>query len=134
MSRLNALLPLVLLFTACMPSENASSQAASESVGRVWYYGFDVQRITGLLEEEIERYGCPFEIARAAFDHAAESERAAAQPYNSRDVRAKIVFGSETVFIDRFGAARRVGGEEFLVDKKLFVDSLVAAGPCPEVR
>jgi hypothetical protein len=117
-----------------MPSENASSQAASESVGRVRYYGFDVQRITGLLEEEMERYGCPFEIAREAFNRAARSERSAAQPYNSKDVRAKIVFGSETVFIDRFGVARRVGGEEFSIDKDLFAASLVAAGPCPEVR
>jgi hypothetical protein len=117
-----------------MPSENASSQAASENVGRVRYYGFDVQRITGLLEEEMERYGCSFEITREAFNRAALSERSAAQPYNSKDVRAKIVFGSETVFIDRFGAARRVGGEEFSVDKELFAASLVAAGPCPENR
>jgi len=117
-----------------MPGEDASSQAPSANVGRVWYYPFARERITGLHEEEIDRYGCPFEVARDAFDRAVSSRRPDTPSYDSRDVRAKVVFGSETVFIDRFGAARRVGGEEFFVDTELFAAALVAAGSCPEVR
>ena len=118
MNTFRALIPLVLLVTACVAGEHASSQAVAASVGRVWYYSFERQRITGLLEEEIERYGCPFEITKEAFDRATASERSEA-PYNPQDVRARIIFDSETIFIDRFGLARRIGGEEFLVDKKL---------------
>jgi hypothetical protein len=127
-----SLLPLLLLLAACVPSENVSSQAVE--IGRVNYFDFDIDRITGILEENMGDHGCLYEISRSVFDRSVLPEQPARERYDPRDVRAKIVFGSETVFIDRFGAARGNGGREFLIDKKLFASSLVAVGPCPQVR
>lgn len=118
---------MALLVFACVPADNASSQRA-QPVGTVRYYGFDIQRITGLLEREIDQYGCPFEIARSDFDRVILGR--ADQAYNPNDVRAKVVFGTETIYIDRFGVARRVGGEDFSIDKAAFAKALTATGTC----
>jgi hypothetical protein len=102
-------------------------------VGRVSYYGFDVQRITGLLEEEIDDYGCPFEISRSNFDRTIVP-LSGNQTYNSRDVRAKVVFGVDVFYIDRFGVGKASNGSAFAVDKTAFVSALVSAGSCDRQR
>lgn len=128
MNRPCLLLLVALVGAACSSAENASGQKA-QLTGVARYYGFDIERITGLLEQEIDEYGCRFEISKQDFDRAVLS-RAPAQAYNPNDVRAKVVFGSKTIYIDKSGVARKPGGPEFLVDKAAFVKALVAKENC----
>lgn len=122
----SSLLGLWALMAACNPQDDASGQVAD--VGRVSYYGFDVQRITGLLEQEIDSYGCPFEISRRDFDRAIVP--LSGEAYNPRDVRAKVVFGADVFYIDRFGVGKAPNGDAFAVDRTAFVNALVSTGSC----
>jgi hypothetical protein len=123
------LIALLLMLVACVPSETVSSQAADE-IGRVNYFDFEIDRITGILEEEMGNYGCLYEISRSAFDRSVLPEQPAGERYDSRDVRAKVVFSSRTIYIDRRGIAKAVGGEEFSIRKDVFVSALTAIGRC----
>jgi hypothetical protein len=127
MMKRSYLLGLWTLLVACNPQGDASGQGTD--VGRVSYYGFDVQRITGLLEQEIDDYGCPFEISRSKFDRAIVP-LSGDQAYNARDVRAKVAFGAEVFYIDRFGVGKTPNGDTFAVDKAAFVGGLVSTGSC----
>jgi hypothetical protein len=123
----SSLLGLWALLVACNPQGDASGQATD--AGRVSYYGFDVQRITGLLEQEIDDYGCPFEISRSDFDRTIVP-LSDDQVYNPSDVRAKVVFGADVFYIDRSGVGKSPNGDAFAVDKTAFASALVSTGSC----
>jgi len=51
--------------------------------GRVYYFDFGIQRITGLHESEMEEYGSQYCISRADFRHARYSLTHPIPPYSA---------------------------------------------------
>lgn len=102
---------------------------ANPGIGKVYFDGFEKQRITGLHESELEVLCCIFTIKRKEFDEILNSEAAPVIGYNSKDVRAKIVFGKNIYFIDRQGTVR-FGDKVMVIDKDKFT-KLVKLVRCP---
>lgn len=95
----------------------------------VYFYGFRVERITGIHEGEIEKLGCLYSIRKRSFLKSV-IPGAPSGHYQPRDVRAKVIFGPHDIyFVDRFGNGRH-GAEEFVVDRKMFAASLSQTKPC----
>jgi hypothetical protein len=124
-----------MLLAAC--GSPTSQTEATEPVpkqteqGKVHYYDFSIERITGLHENEVEQYGSKYCINRLDFEQLLRmaAEQVASEQYNRLDVRAKIVFGNRTYFIDRTGAVRSGLGYAAL-DKKKFAAVLRSDGEC----
>jgi len=126
---IQTLVPFALAFLVGCDADHAVSQQTADR-GIVFYYDFSIQRVTGLHEHEIETYGCRFEIRREDFERAILQPREGQLTYRSRDVRAKIVFGDETIYVDSFGVASGSGGGMFAIDKSRFTQALTPVGVC----
>lgn len=104
--KISALL-LVGLLVACgdSTSQTAKTQPGKSEQGVAYFYDFLIERITGLHEDEIERYGRKHCIDRAEFEKILKFSQSGPvdEQYNRLDVRAKVVFSDRSYFIDRFG-------------------------------
>lgn len=127
-----------LLYLAACSQVNSASQSvqsqaeessATEAV--VYYFGFDIQRITGIPEAQIEDYGCLFKISRLDFNSSltARDIKTGYPAYESSDVRAKVVFQDATYYIDYNGVAKW-NATFFDVDKKKFASHLKPTAQC----
>lgn len=126
---------LAILLIACTRSTTgeAADQPLSKKTeqGLVYYYAFEIERITGLHESEIEQYGSRYCITRDDFKQSllTAPERVKNLQYDKLDVRAKLVFSDKQYLIDRMGVVR--GGQEYvLLDKEKFVSHLKSIGKC----
>lgn len=102
----------------------------SSGQGVVYYFGFEIPRITGIPEEQIQDYGCVYGIDQGQFTavlHKAEAQDKLR--YKKSDVRAKVVLpdGSE-YFVNGEGVVRW-NDSWFILDKKRFVGLLTLASP-----
>ena len=92
--------------------------------GTVYYFGFEIERITGILEQEMEKNGCLYSISRQKFTSLLQEDIALGQKYNRRNVRAKVAFeNEEPYFVSRQGVVRQ-GRKFFTLGKRDFVRSL----------
>jgi len=120
---------LALLINACSGPNGRSAVNQplpnQSDFGRVYYYDFNIARITGLHEGEIEQYGTKLCIVRGDFLESlfADANKLENQKYNKLDVRAKVVFPEGHYFIDSAGT---VFGDQktFVLDRKMFVAKL----------
>lgn len=126
---------IAVLLTACSgfgsEAEAEQSMTTQTDHGRVYYYAFDIERITGLHESEIEQYGSQFCIGRHDFEQSmlTAPERVNNLQYNKLDVRAKVVFPDKQYFIDHAGVVS--GGQEYiLLDKGKFIGYLKPVRKC----
>lgn len=71
----------------------------------VYFYGFSIERITGLHENEIEKYGDLFIMTKDSFDRSrlVLPNQKNDLKYNGLDIRGKVIFRNEEYFIDRSG-------------------------------
>lgn len=99
--------------------------------GLVYYFGFKIERITGIPEHQIEEYGCLYKINREDFEKSLlpDTEATKSLRYNKLDVRAKVVFAKKHYFIDRAGVVS-TGTGYGLLDKKKFVSHLTLIRKC----
>lgn len=114
-----------------LPQRAATSKRASPNqTGTVYFFGFDVPRVTGIPEHEMEKFGCKFKITEPDLIAAMASPQPPHVPdYNALDVRAKISFPKETYYIDHQGVLYKQG-RPLLIDKAKFNDALMEPEPC----
>jgi len=114
----------ILALTGC----RANSDSGTSIRGTVYYFSFEVQRMVGIPEAQIEEYGCKYYIAKDQFHRALREMGFQNGGYEAGNVRAKILFeAEEPYFIDAQGFVRH-GKEYGKADKKLFAASLLRAG------
>ena len=99
--------------------------------GLVYYFGFEIERITGIPEHQMEEYGCLYKISREDFEKSllADTEATKNLRYNKLDVRAKVVFAKKYYFVDRTGVVS-TGTGYALLDKKNFTSHLTLIRKC----
>lgn len=85
----------------------------------VYYFGFEIQRIAGIPEQQIEEYGCRYVTSKSKFlkllsiSHSQNDLH-----YEKLDIRAKVIFlAGASYYIDRDGIVRS-GDQYFVIDKK----------------
>lgn len=95
----------------------------------VYFYGFEIERITIIHEEEIEELGCLHTANSQDMERALVKVDANDVNYERRDIRAKIEMSGKSYFVDREGVTRQ-GDHYFQLDKARFLESIEPAGPC----
>jgi hypothetical protein len=122
---------LSLIVAACL-ADTDSLNNEDLDLGDVYYFGFEIERITGIPEEEIEDYGCKYKIRRVDFESLIldDLESAKVLTYERRDVRAKVVFGDEVYYIDRSGVINLNSAGTKRIDRDAFSSKLVESGEC----
>lgn len=95
----------------------------------IYYYGFEIERISGIHEEEIEELGCAYSADSGSIEGALTKLDSDNVAYDRRDVRAKITMRGESFFVDRDGIVRQ-GDNHFQLDKARFVASITLIGLC----
>ena len=117
-------LPVMCIFVACGGFADADNEAVTVS-----YYGFEIERITGIHEEEIEELGCTYSAEADTIDSALSEVDSSDVAYDRRDVRAKIQMHGKSYFVDRAGVVRQ-GDDYYRLDKARFIASLTLVGEC----
>jgi hypothetical protein len=99
--------------------------------GLVYYFGFEIERITGIPEHQMEDHGCLYKISREDFEKSLLTDKESTKNphYEKLDVRAKIIFSDRHYFVSRAGVVN-TGKGYVLLDKKKFVDHLVSLKKC----
>lgn len=95
----------------------------------IYYYGFEIERITGIHEEEIEKLGCVYSAGSDSIESALTRADKGDARYDRRDVRAKIEMHGKSYFVDRDGVTRQ-GDQYFQLDKALFVEAIELVALC----
>jgi predicted nucleic-acid-binding protein len=117
---------LVHLHSLAMP------EVRDEHVGRVFYFGFEIERITGIHEEQIVQEGCAYVIPERVFLRLLRPNGDVKNRYRKRDVRALVTLSDATkYFVDHSGFVRS-GANFYEIDKTSFGQSLsfVKKGKC----
>jgi hypothetical protein len=95
-----------------------------------FFYGFDVERITGIHETEIESYGCKYTVddllIKKSFSLIGVNEKSS---YDHENVRAKVILDGEIYFIDKAGNARS-SKDSYVVDKEIFIGLITLEKNC----
>ena len=101
----------------------AAGLSASEmKVAKVRYFGFEIQRIAGIPWNQIDDYGCLYEIEEQKFETMLQPDKAKA--FEKYDVRAKVVHSRGNYFIDYAGNVSGPSQTFARVDKAVFADAL----------
>lgn len=119
---------LCIVVLSALISCGSSADADAEKA-IVYFYGFDIERITGIHEEEIEELGCLHTANSQDMKRALVTLDESTANYERRDIRAKIEMHGKSYFVDREGVARQ-GDQYFQMDKTKFLESIEPAGPC----
>ena len=102
---------------------NSFKIAACEEVADVYYFEFNVQRITGLHEESMYDYFIGKAICESDW---VLLEKEAENKYNKYDVRALVRFSDDKLYyIDRYGYFSG-NGKHGVIDKKKFNELVLA--------
>ena len=131
----NIVLCLSLLFTACIHTGNGTdmkeTMLSQTDEGLVYYFGFEIERITGIPEHQMEDHGCLYKISREDFEKSLLTDKESIKNlhYEKLDIRAKIIFSDRHYFVSRAGVVN-TGKGYVLLDKKKFVDHLVSLKKC----
>jgi len=126
MKYLKFCLMLFIIFSPFMGDAiGLKKQIPENEQGIVYYFGFDIRRIYGIQEADIEKYGCKYKINRNDFFKSLlpYSKFSSHLRYQSLDIRAKVIFANTIFFIDRRGIVK-LDEEYMLLDKKNFISSL----------
>ena len=125
------ILVIVLLAFPAMSGANGQAQFTA-SRAAVYYFGFDIERITGIPEHQIDQYGCRYTIEREKFISLLVKAPDMSSKYDQRDIRAHIsISADEQYFVNREGIVR-FGDRYFIIEKRDFVNLLSPhrAGKC----
>ena len=101
----------------------------ADIIGKAYVFGFNIERITGIPEIQMEEYGCLYDISRDSFISLLQVGRNM-QEYQDLNVRAKVIFNNDVYFIDRYGIVRN-GVNYFSIDTKKFELLLTRKRKCP---
>ena len=119
----------ILASAICLIHANAQFAHADPEQALVYFYGFEIERITGISEEEIEKLGCSYTALSRDLERTLTGIDASASEYERRDVRARIEMRGNIYFVDRLGFVRQ-GDNHFILEKVKFVASITSSGPC----
>lgn len=99
---------------------------------RIYYFGFEIKRITGIPEAQIDAYGCLYKGNSDQLRQLLTAAPPSKVDYQPFDVRAKIILAQDVWYIDSNGVAK-LGGKAVAIDKALFVGLLSRdrSLPCP---
>jgi hypothetical protein len=118
-----ALVVIFLALPAIVTANGATQPTAGD--GTVYYYGFDIERVTGIPEHQIDQYGYSYTISKEGFVSLLKSANHLSFMYDQRDVRAHVSFGvGEQYFVNRKGIVR-YGNQYFVLRKEDFVSLLL---------
>lgn len=126
---------IALTTAACSAGAQQVHDVAKPRFGcLVYHYGFNVERITGIPEEQIEQYGCRYRVPEPQFLSLLRGPNSAwRDDYEPRNVRAKVVCGEgrDVHYIDRDGRVR-VRDRYFTISRDELVRILPEPESCPE--
>lgn len=111
---------------------NGATIESNSIEGTVYYFEFEIERIAGIPEQQMEEYSCVYTISRQKFIPLLREDVSLGKKYNRSDVRAKVVFkDEEPYFVSREGIVRH-GSKFFMLSKQDFVSRLtyVKEGKC----
>ena len=111
---------LILYFTM----KSTWATGFNQTEGRVYYFDFDIQRITGIPEHQIEQYGCLYMINKIEFEKLIVENQEGRIKYNKNDIRGKVVFSGNDPYFISVGGVVRQGVNFSTIRKKDFVDLL----------
>jgi hypothetical protein len=117
------IMPLVATSVAC-----GGAQKAMNDKGVVYYFDFDIERITGLHESDMNGYGCSSVVDRFKFEGLLSE--GIKDKYNSLDVRAKVSFKDKDYFVDRAGNVR-AGSDYFYLNTSELSEVIMKGSKCP---
>lgn len=128
-------LALVLAFAGGLGEARASEAVAPASTvrdARIYYFGFEVQRMTGIPEGQMASVGCVYSADSTQLRQLLIASPPSWARYEPGNVRAKIEMPQEAWYIDANGIAK-IGEKTVLVDRTAFVRllSLDPGTPCP---
>lgn len=101
----------------------------SDEDASVHYFGFEIDRITGIHEDEIVEVGCRYSVGTEHFRSLLTRSAAINMSYAPNNVRAVVIIGSDYYYIDIAGNTR-FGDKFYTIDRKNFAESLVPHGEC----
>ncbi len=119
----------MLLLALCMLVATGCFADDGRPKAVIYYYGFEIERITGIHEEEIEELGCAYSADSDSIESALIKVDSKKVNYDRRDVRAKIAMHGESFFVDRDGIVRQ-GDNYFQLDKARFIALITLVGSC----
>ncbi len=125
----NKFLLSVIVAMLCLLVSYDSLADADPQEAVVYYYGFEIERITGIHEEEIEELGCVYSANSDSIESVLAKADSSDVDFDRRDIRAKIEMRGKSYFVDRAGIARQ-GDNYFRLDKVQFVASITLFGSC----
>jgi len=130
MMKIISIFILNLLLISC--SSHGLQSKDNLVVGVVYYFDFDVERITGIPESQIDEYGCMFNIKYDDFKKSLLSDKDVSDYliYNANDVRAMISFGSEIYYVDREGIVKLQDKKYSILNKEKLVKILYNKTKC----
>ena len=126
---------LSLFLIACVQAgdgtEMKQAMPLQAGQGLVYYFGFEIERITGISEHQMEDHGCLYKISQEDFEKSLLTDKESIKNlhYEKLDIRAKIIFSDRHYFVSRAGVVN-TGKGYVLLDKKKFVDHLVSLKKC----
>lgn len=120
--RVMIMISYVVLVSCVFAQENKQLAPKNNEV-IVYYYGFKVDRITGLHESEIQKYGCLYFADRNIITSSLTISENAGEKYNRSNIRASMIIDDSIYYIDYNGIARK-DDVFFVIDKDKFVQSL----------
>jgi len=116
---------LLSIASLAIVTEAKSTQVEVIDQGTASYFGFEIERMTGIPEQQMSEYGCLYHIDKPSFlailKKASSGE---VSSYNKSNVRARIDFpGMAIYFVDYQGIVRN-GGDFYVVDRSKFASLL----------
>lgn len=117
---------ILVIVLSAFPAVSVANGQAQFTANRatVYYFGFDIERITGIPEHQIDKYGCRYTIERNKFISLLANAPAMRSKYDQRDIRAHIsISADEQYFVNREGIVR-FGERYFILEKTDFVNLL----------
>lgn len=110
----------VLLLLPAVAVSNGDRKI-SDVNGNVRYFGFEIERIAGIPENQIDQYGCNYTIQQSDFVSLLRSDDDLEKKYDKLDIRARVSFSDDCqYFINPEGIVRQ-GKKYYVINKDDFV-------------
>ncbi|MDR3324039.1 MAG: lysophospholipase [Zoogloeaceae bacterium] len=102
----------------------------TETRGIAYYFGFEIERATGIPEAQMEQYGCRYTLTRKDFLVSLTEDKTATydQTRGRFNVRAKVMFPGEAPWFISYDGLGRQEARFFIADKQKFRASLTFVG------
>lgn len=118
-----------MVLVSCGFAQDSELPMPSIDRAVIYYFGFEIDRITGIPEDQIQDYGCLYDADKEDIISSLTTYHDSNEKYDQFDVRAKILIDNDIYFVDYKGVVKK-DNNLFKIDKDKFVRSLILVGDC----